>query len=246
MNICIIGNSHVGSLKRAWDNIKDLFPKINITFFAQRANGLNDLIIKKNILLPNNDTLASAFKFTSNGSREINTANYDYFVIYGADAKAYIEPTNFFYSEDVLLATIKDLISGTLSYKLLKQLRTITHKKIFIGHTPLPSERKIISTGIPKSYIKGIKKINDTIYSSLNSRVIIQPIQTIINNNATHPDFCKGSKRLAIGDHIDNEVHIKEDVLHMNDLFGELWLKELFKTIKKEKLKFTLFDIFQH
>ena len=64
--------------------------------------------------------------------------------------------------------------------------------------------------------------------SRLKAELIEQPLETIVNGGETHPQFSKGSKRLAIGDGFDDHPHPDEDNIHMNEAFGALWLQALF------------------
>ena len=66
IKLCVIGNSHTGALKRVWDkSVKAMFEsKFTMLFFAQRANGLSDLKLEKQTLLPQTESLRKAFEFT--------------------------------------------------------------------------------------------------------------------------------------------------------------------------------------
>ncbi len=226
MKICVIGNSHVGALKRAWDEIKGNYPQQRIIFFAQRGDGLEELAAHNGKLTPNNEELTKSLEFTSGGSKEIAPEDYDMFVIYGVGATAYFIDNNQFYSRSAMQRALHDILDPTLSFKLLKRLRSITDKKIFVGHCPLPAAKEVASNTRPNAYIAGLKLINDIIYHPLNAELIGQPLSTIVNEKHTHPDLSKDSKRLAIGDNFDNENHPANEDMHMNDKFGEMWLRE--------------------
>lgn len=224
--ICILGDSHVGCLKRGWDKLHNEYPDNEVVFFAHRANGLDNLIVRDAKLIPGNEDLAKALKFTAGNKVEIDPVEYDLFIIFGAGATVNFAYNSFFYSKAVIKMSLNDFVEKTLSFKLLKKLRAITNKTIFVGHTPLEAATQILSTTKPTDYISRVKLINELVYAPLNSELVLQPLNTIVNGNNTHPDFSKGSKRLAIGDRFDNEYHPKDDIDHMNDKFGEIWLKE--------------------
>lgn len=223
INLCIIGNSHTGALKRAWDKVHTQNPDINITFFAHRAHGLKGLKIKENSLTPDNENLKKALEFTSGGINTILPDNYDYILIYGLGAKPNFSDNKFF-SKEVQVLAAKDLTLDTLSFEILKKIRSITDKKIFIGHDPLKTTYNIRHTGKAVQYEKGIENINNLIYSHFNAELVAQPAETTVNGNATHPAFSKGSKRLSVGDSADDELHPEKDIGHMNDEFGVIWL----------------------
>lgn len=226
MKICVMGNSHVGSLKRGWDEIKGDYPEHEITFFAQRSDGLEGLIAHDGKLIANNEKLAKALEFTSGGRKEIDPNDHDIFLIYGAGVNINWVADNHFYSNAVIESSLNDLVTNTLSFSLLKRLRALTDKPVFIGHLPLVPAMEVVSDAIPMDYIARVERINKITYHPLNAELVRQPSSTIVNGNNTHPDFSKGSKALAVGDSGDNVFHPESDNDHMNDKFGEIWLRE--------------------
>lgn len=227
MEICIMGNSHTGALKQAWDMITDDFPTINITFFAQGQDKLKYLIVQNDKLIPNREGFAKALEFISGGKREIDPIEYDVFLLYGLNARANFFISNNTFSTAVINTAMKDLTNGSLSLKLLQRLRKITDKKVFIGHNPLTATDNIVSTDYPESYIQGIEKVNEFIYQALNAELVSQPLATIVNGNRTKGEFSKGSKKIIVrSEAIDNPEHAKMDNYHMNAQFGELWLRQ--------------------
>ncbi|HMZ06051.1 MAG TPA: hypothetical protein PK078_00415 [Anaerolineales bacterium] len=228
-NICILGNSHVGSLKRGWDAIYNDYQQIRITFFAQRSDGIEGLIVHDGKLIPNNEDLMNALAFTSGGKTDILPDDYDVFIIYGVGAHVNFDIHSQFYSRTVIESTIKDLVVDTLSFKLLQRLRKITSKPIYIGHMPLLAATQVQLEASPNDYLARVELINEIIYRPFHAEMVKQPVFTIVNGNNTHPKFSKDSKRLAIGDQYDDQHHPDEDIDHMNDQFGEIWLKEYFE-----------------
>ena len=229
MKICVMGNSHVGCLKRGWDAIKEDYPEHEITFFAQRSDGLDGLIAHDGKLIPNNEKLAKALEFTSGGKKEIDPTEHDVFVIYGAGAKTSFITDNHFYSRAVVERSLNDLVANTLSFNLLKRLRTLTNKPVFIGHLPLVPAMKVSADAAPSDYVARVELINEVTYRPLRAELVRQPLSTIVNGNNTHPDFSKGSKALAVGDSGDNVYHPESDNDHMNDKFGQIWLREFLR-----------------
>ena len=228
MNICVLGDSHVGSLKRGWGEIKGEYPKHEITFFAQRSDGLDGLIAHDGKLIANNEKLAKALEFTSAGRKTVDPGAYDMFVIYGAGVTINVNDDRHFYSSAVVESGLHDLITNTLSFNLLKRLRTLTDKPVFMGHLPLVPAMEVLIETVPDKYVDRVKRINQLIYRMLNVELVRQPLSTIVNGKNTRSDFSKGSRALAIGDGGDNVYHPESDNHHMNDRFGEIWLREFF------------------
>jgi len=235
--ICIIGNSHVGSLKRGWNEIWADYPEQEITFFAQRSDGINDLVALNGKLIPDNEKLVKALEFTSAGKKEIDPIDYDVFVIYGAGANINFINDNQFYSSAVIKSSLIDLVTNTVSFAILKRLRNLTNKAIFIGHIPLVAAVEILSESTPSDYIARVELLNNLIYRPLRAELVLQPLSTIVNGNNTHPSFSKGSKSLAIGDNFDNKYHPDDDNEHMNDKFGEIWLRKFIKNYLEKAIR---------
>lgn len=225
MKICIIGNSHVGALKRGWDRISAKHPGTELTFFAHRANGMAALKVEGNSLVPKTDLLKKAIRFTSGGLERITPGDYDVLLLYGLRASPNFASRNQFISAQAARQALVDLTHGRLSSKLLGMLRPLTDRIIYIGHDPLPAASRVRSERPPADYVEGIETLNEGIYRKLGAEMIAQPVSTIVNGRQTHSDFARGSKRLAIGDGRDDRAHPEGEDGHMNDDFGEIWLE---------------------
>jgi hypothetical protein len=232
MKICIIGNSHIGALKRAWDNNEwQQCNAIELTFFGDRGNGLKDLIVENNVLKAGSARLEKALEFTSCGASSIYPQNYDAYLVYGLGAKRFILNPYKPYSAAVIYCAVNDHLKNTLSYKTLLKIREVSDKKIFVGHNPLPALKGKLNDTSPAEYNFGLDCINKLGYSKINAQMIPQPNQTIANGRFTLPEFSKGSKRLSIGVRNDDEIHPDSDTGHMNDDFGRKWLLNFFEQI---------------
>jgi hypothetical protein len=231
MKLCILGNSHTGSLKRAWDNLIEpsLKGQFEITFFAARGENLNGLVLDGTTLVPNNKRLTETIKFTSNGLAIVECNSYDVFLIYGAGIEPYFID-NSFHSTEALKCSIQDMYSDdVLGYKLLTMIRKVTKAKIFLGHAPLTSISKINETRDslwkPEHYTSGVELVNQTLLRDLDVELIKQPKEACTENyRHTKYEYTKGSKRLAINNNTNEDWHPEHDMGHMNDEFGKIWL----------------------
>lgn len=232
MNICIIGNSHVGALKRAWD----CFPSerkatLNITFFAVGSKGMKYLEAKEGKLVSKNKNLTDALIYTSGGKSEIIPSEYDIFLLYGLFAKAYFNENSSLYTKAALNCALNDTVTDQLSFEVLLKLRSITEKKIYVGHNPFKASLSDTSTLVHDGYLTGLELLNEVVYKKYNSEILPQPLVTICNKKFTNPIYTKNSKKLATGKKEDNELHPEHDNFHMNDEFGSIWLSDFIKLI---------------
>lgn len=232
MRVCIVGNSHVAALKSAWSELSESYRGITIDFFAGRGSSLKYLGVDGEKIYPKVDGVKKSFEFTSGGKSCIYPDQYDIFLVYGVGAKAFfVNPTKN-YSAAVIDAAAKDHVKDTLSFRILKNIRSITDKKIFVGHDPLPAFKGEIEKPVARIYLSGLSVVNALVYGEVNAELVAQPEDTIVNNRFTKSDYSKGSKRLAAGAKNDNEEHSEADNMHMNERFGEKWLLNFFSVIK--------------
>lgn len=232
MKIAAIGNSHIGSLKKAWLMMRDNYPACDITFFAHWADELRSLEVENGCLVPGNSGLRDAISFTSDGLTSIDPNQFDVFLLYGLDASPYFHNENRSYSSSVIRRSLNDVFEPALATLLLKRLRSITDKPIFIGHTPLrvktheDNRRELIE------YNLGLRLLNTERYLLMGAEMIPQPLETIVDGCKTEPQFSIGSRRLSVGSFIDDELHPESDKSHMNEAFGELWLRQFLVRFK--------------
>ncbi|WP_198036700.1 hypothetical protein [Halomonas sp. GT] len=225
MKICVIGNSHVGALKRAWKSMPDRHSSATITFFASRGKSLEGLVADGGKLIPETEALKKSLEFTSGGKQLIDPDEYDIFLVYGLSARGLFISPKRHYSFAVLKQAAFDHVDGTLSFNLVRKIRELTEKTVFVGHNPLGAFRGVEFKVVePEAYLFGLEVANDFVYSSIDSELVAQPSYTIVSGRFTHPSFSKGSKRLSIGDKFDDETHPENDYGHMNDEFGAAWL----------------------
>lgn len=231
-SVCIIGNSHIGSLKRGW-NFLDTRDRttFSVTFFGHRANRLDNLQPSGNSLVPTNEDLRNSLVFTSGGKDTITPSEYDIILLYGMSADPWILPSNSFYSSSALKRAADDITREKLSINTLLKIRSIYSGEIYVGHDPLPAMIKS-NNDTTDSYTNGIVALNRIIYSELNSEIMGQPLETIVNGLNTEIIHSSGSRRLAVDVVRDDEHHPDDDNIHMNDNFGAIWLQHFFAALR--------------
>ena len=228
--LCVIGNSHVGSLKKAWVEHLRERKDVQPTFFASRGWLMAQMYPMKGKLVCKSAELRKMLEFTSGGKDEVVASDYDEFLIYGVNAKPHFSPPSGTCSRAVINRAIEDSIVNTLSYYLLRQLRTLTDKPIYIGHCPLWAAVSVKSNPHPAAYIEGVSMANRIFYCRQGAELVPQPLETIVNGDATDPKFLRGATRLAVGDALDDLAQPETDRSHMNAEFGRLWWSKFFAT----------------
>lgn len=221
--ICVIGDSHAASLKRAWEEMAALHEEFELRFFCARGLELSGMVVDELRLVPNGDSLAQTIRFTS-GEGQVDPKEYDIFLLYGLGCHPYFQQTDVFHSQSTLTVALRDFAKSTLSFELLLRLRAITAKDIYVGHQPLEAAKPDASPEEVSVYSSSIRRMNEILYRPLRATIVSQPLETVAGARFTLAGFSKGSRRLAVGDGLDNEAHPDDDHVHMNDDYGSRWL----------------------
>ncbi len=227
--ICVIGDSHAASLKRAWDKkMAVAHSEFELRFFCARGLELSGMVVDELRLVPNSDSLANTIRFSAQGQGHIDPKEHDVFLVYGLGCYPYFSQTDVFHTRATLASALRDFAKSTLSFELLLRLRAITAKDIFVGHRPLEaakSDSPIVEVSV---YSSSIRRMNEILYRPLRTAIVPQPLETITGGRYTHASFSRGSRRLAVGDELDDGFHPDDDDVHMNDDYGSRWLTEFF------------------
>lgn len=226
MKLAIIGDSHIGSLKRVWDRISPEYPSVDIVFFGARGDRLKDLARDGRRLAPGTDLLRSALKFTSGGCEDIDLDAFDALLIYGLGAHAFFRHKDLFFSSQALRRAMEDMTRERLFFKILKLVEGAFDRPVFVGHGPLLAASRGSGAQNVDAYALGLELVNNVIFEPMGARMISQPLETIVNGWNTDKKYSQASKRMAVGDQFDDQLHPEDDIGHMNEDFGAAWLKK--------------------
>jgi hypothetical protein len=226
MKIAIIGNSHIGALKRGWDVISGAFPSVEVVFFGAKGESHKDLALEGRTLVARRPGLRRSIEFTSGGLTSIDLDDYDMFLVYGLSSNPYFADIDGKYSRKAIEVTMRDRTEGRLGFKIVMMIASACDKPIYVGHNPLRAERRNKSSQDLTAYLDGLAQINAAIYEPLGVHLVGQPADTIVNGRNTELHFTQGSKRLETKVEETIRLHDEEDRTHMNDEFGVLWMRK--------------------
>ena len=230
MRICVIGNSHVGCIKAAWDNLRTDHNRYELTFFAAIDDTLSDLDLIGGKLIPKTPKLATSIAYTSGGLIEIDIGNFDAFLVYALRF-------NFPRISSAFSCALKkqlcaDLFDDSLNGKLVRAIRHVSGKPIYVAQTPLPARDEIkIASDTLTSYESLSAMMSDAV-SAEKASLIRQPATTMDRDNYTLNKFSIGSMRLATSAAMEGAPHREKDVAHMNVDFGTIWLTAFFSLLE--------------
>jgi hypothetical protein len=231
MRFAVLGNSHIGSIKRGWDIISSQYPGHEMVFFGARRDGLNSLKLEGEVLRPCDPDVLESIRFTSGGHSEIKLAAYDAFILYGMEALPLFIDASKYYSQQVTDAALADHAHNRVSYLTLQKLRQSTSKPIYLGHNPMRGADQRNGSQDMSAYANGIAYLNDALYARFDAKLLPQPEETIVNGNGSAMRYAQGAKALAIGTQRGGGDHVVADLNHMNDEFGVLWLERFFSQL---------------
>lgn len=229
MKICVLGNSHVASLKQGWDHISEQYQNHKIAFFASRQTGLAGLKLENGSLVPSTPQLLSDILFTSGGIKEVRLNEYDVFVLYGLGLT--LPNLDVRLSAQVASQTCVDIINRTLNLRIARLIRSASTSPMYIGHSPQPAVTK---NTIGSTKLLGYKEVFAYMSSALdiaNTAILCQPAATLANAWHTKGEFSGGSTRLNVGGTVSDELHPTNDNAHMNREFGVLYLESFFQRL---------------
>jgi hypothetical protein len=237
MRICILGNSHTGALKLAWSKLTASVPQVELIFFAAPGIGFAHADLEGGHLVPRSKRLKELFAYTSGGLESVDIAAYDAFLVYGLGfsiPRAKID--NHRYSSAVVSATYSDLLAKSLNWRLGNFVRSVTHAPIYVGHNPVPSLGEV-PAALPAadkemswSYDESAG-IFSRILAERDMLFIAQPHVTFGEDGMTKREYSFGSLKLDVGGRDGSDVHDADDIGHMNEEFGRIWLESFFKAI---------------
>lgn len=250
IRVAVIGNSHLSALALAWRELAPRHPAISMTFFGARAFACEGLRVSERGLRPDNDRLRGALRWLSGGHEEIVVADHDVFLFAGHDfgvhpvigvyaecwAEAHAtDPARTPVSDSLFAELCDEALRRTLSMELLRRLRQVTGSPAAILCQPAPLA-PVRGMRDPRVRGYGVAyERNDTTLLAAQAdaaltriarqegvEVFRQPAETLEQPLHSHPDFSRGSVRLANG--LASE-HPRTDMMHMNAAYGVVALE---------------------
>ena len=222
MKICVIGNSHVASLKLGWDRVAAEFPGVELSFFAARGRRMSGLVAKNGKLVAGTESLAAAMAFVSGGVREVQAREYDAFILYGL----LILPRLALGSSRALRrAATVDYLQSSVMHGVFAKMRSVTDKMVWIGPCPLAASYAERSDYPMLDYPNVIADLASMFDDPMTS-ILGQPLDTVLPSLTTDARFSEGALRLPDPEASGNKrEHPEGETKHMNAEFGALWLQ---------------------
>jgi len=235
MKICVIGNSHVAAIKLAYEAMPNA--PHDLTFFAGLGRRIATFEIADGKLRPRADDqkIKYAIGVTSGGLTEINPKTYDGFLLMGMSGWVHqlVETVGRPISVGAKACAITDYWRAAPLNSLLQNLRKITQKPISVGAVPLLAKERQ-GDASPEGYSQFLQLSNELYFEGFNAQLLGQPLDTIVNGDATEIGFSRMSERLIEGKGEFELHHPEGENSHMNQSYGTLWLAQYFAQIEAQ------------
>lgn len=246
LNICIIGNSHIGSLKTAWDEVKDSNEGVNLTFFGAGGANLSSLVLDNNKIKSDDPFVSERFKTTSRGLKEIDLLAFDVFVLHGLgfthpypllNNYSLVNDSNQYISRQCFISTLHDYLNESLAIKICKLIRKASEKQIILSSQPNLNESSLDKVNLksffqmnPASYFEIFADEMKQIEKNIGLKYIAPPSETISNYFYSKSEYMVGSSTIT-GKVNDRAT---ADQKHANKDYGLICLHNILSEIKQK------------
>jgi hypothetical protein len=250
MRICLIGNSHAGAWKEAWDALAPRRREVALNVFAAAAPMLKNLESRGGVFATGDAGLRACLE--RGGAPVIDPAAYDMFVVvlagYGApplvqlygewraDSHAGREGDFTLVSDDCFRAAASGLLERTVGARICRELAAMTSKPVYAAPQPMPREAILAGTAPNHEAWRLVHRGGDAgavaaLFAELfdafcagRAIPLPQPPATLHGPLLTRQRWAAGAKS-AFG---AGEPQPEEDMVHMNAAYGTLCLDALF------------------
>ena len=238
MRVLVVGNSHVGSIKQAWDSLSAEFPETSFFFVAARGNLLRHLRFDGRHLSSADAELQRSVLFNFGCEHaDLGELAPDLVLFYGVDLRL---PLDFLrairserFSREFLRRSLGELFT-MWGWLVVRNLAPKLAADVKVS-MPFLSVAGLQRTSHEEEQYRDVVEIvadfNRDYLSQFNCSYMLQPLETFDPmSGRTYQEYTQGSQRLAIGDNLDNKLHDATDVRHMNEAFGALIIRALLHT----------------
>lgn len=233
MRICIIGNSHVASLKIAWENgLSEKYPDVQLVFFASLTANIEALVAIDQSLTSGNSKTKEDFKKTSNGLENINLSSFSYCMLHGLSPRirAYlslvVKSKDCFYSRNALNRA--NPLHQSSAFKVLNEIRKISTIPVIFSPKPnaLNAPEK---DNFKRSIYKEVCHFINSAHDQINAIYIPQPASTFHCTYFTRSEYGKEAQNRTRTE--SDTAQYKTDMVHMNESFGEKHLEKILRFV---------------
>ena len=148
-HICLIGNSHLAGMRRAWPTIKEQFSQFQVTFFGGPGKTIADVELSDGLLSATTPRAAHLLNKVS-GRTEIVLGDYNAFCVVGSGLRpsAAVDLIGEFstrrssgrrlISPEVFAAAVEGTLDHSVAMRLARLVRGVSQAPLFLIPQPWP------------------------------------------------------------------------------------------------------------
>ena len=224
MHLCIIGNSHVGSLKNAWTALATKPEAISVEFFASPADSLTALELKDGVIGAADEEVAERLRLTSGGKDQIRPKDYDAFLLVGLGLR--VPPIVHGISSAVVAQCCADVVSSSGALRLGLMIKSETDAAIYVSHTPLLAAETPLPAYRPYAELYPLMKSH---LDAHGMELLEQPAETVLLPCNTHMRYSVEADG-PIASTLPGKVNV-----HMNAAYGQIYLRDFFQRLSEDQ-----------
>ena len=216
MRLCVIGTSHVATLKLGWDQRAAAYPGVAVTFFAAPLGKLLSLKPQDGRLV-SADAETRGLLASSAGHAEVNPQDFDAVLLAGM--RFYLPRLDVRMSAALHQAVLADIVAGP-ALTLAKRIRRLAPLPVFFAHEPLWADLPRYRRGEGHLVAYGdVRALMQARLALRNATLLPQPPETISAAQLTPLAF---SVETAAPEVVEASGRAFDQV-HMNAGFGAAW-----------------------
>ena len=257
--ICVLGNSHLLSMKSGWELVQDAFPEHDLTFFGAPKAMMDDLVLEGSSLVPGTEQLRRKLGNFSGGLEMVDLDAFDVFVVVGLQfgprrlAQLYRthrspvfewrEPLNdlapmarreepvTMISERLFSDAIIAGLTDTMAIRMIDMIRDVTEKPIYLVSAPYFSELAL-DTGDWDTVIgSGDVEILAQRFRKYARHACPVHVNLVLTPNRLLSHGFFTSKDYATAPEKDGS----QDLLNTSDEYGAAMLRSVFAIMRKSE-----------
>ena len=244
MKICVIGTSHSVCFRRGLQDISEIYPEADMTYFQNPGKYFDKFVADSQsgrLTMPDK-WIRKRLKLASGGVGDIDFGAYDICLIVGGFGHLITSSLGQLggqsqtgYSTQVIQATTRDLFQEAHVSILLPKIRALSDIPVYLIHDPITAHKKGLSLSEmenpyqPYDYDRGVTLLNDIVLAPQSAEMLPQPKETLAAPNWTKFELSVGFREPFQAE-IDAgfKGKLKEDRGHMKPPFGTMQAKAFF------------------
>ncbi len=252
IRLCVIGNSHIGAIRRGWDTVERDYQNSSIDFFGSTGDSIKTLANIDGVLSSPDETVRAMLHRTSGGRESIVPASYDAFVVVGlglsTDAVANVyrrfRPFTFakadmrLISRACVAAAVSGLMQASLALQTARLVRSVSMAPIFCIPAPQPSSL-IQDEPVADAEWLSERALIDGLYELIMAtaarieaaegfRFLWQPAETMEMGYYSRREFGLNSVNL-----FGKPKGDQDQLFHMGPEYGAIVVRALFATLEE-------------